>query len=95
MVEQDSIGNVTVKTQCHTVSLCMKAFSQIHTSTFTKEVIFSPVSVCLFVGWVCQQDYTKTTEKIFTKAGWRIGLGPELSALKISDEGTDWTVGLL
>ena len=39
------------------------------------EVMFSPVSVCWLV---CQQDYTKTTENISRKLGWRTGLDPEL-----------------
>ena len=36
------------------------------------------VFVCLLVGWlVCQQDYTKTTERIYSNFGWRMGLCPE------------------
>ena len=40
--------------------------------------MFSSVSVCLCVGLsVCQQDYTKHTQWISMKLGWRTGLGPE------------------
>ena len=38
--------------------------------------------VCQSIGLlVCQQDYTKTTEWISTKLGWRMGLGPEQTLL--------------
>ena len=30
---------------------------------------------------VCEQDYTKTTEWISTKRGWKMGLGPEQTPL--------------
>lgn len=34
--------------------------------------------LCLLVSWlVCNQDYTKTTEWISTKLGWRTDLGQE------------------
>ena len=34
--------------------------------------------LCPFVGWlVCVQDYTKTTEHISMKLGWRMCLGPK------------------
>ena len=36
-----------------------------------KVVMFLPMSVCWLV---YQHDYTKCTEQIYTKFGWRIGL---------------------
>ena len=37
--------------------------------------MFSPVSICLLVGWlVCQQDHTQSAEQFAPKLGWRIGL---------------------
>lgn len=46
--------------------------------TSTKAVMFSSVSICVFVGWfVCQQNHTKTPEQISTKPIWRKGFGPE------------------
>lgn len=38
--------------------------------------------ICPFVCWlVCDQGYTKTTQSISTKLGWRLGLGQNLSYL--------------
>ena len=46
--------------------------------------------LCPSVGWfvclVCQNDYTKTTQRISTKLGWRMGLGPEQTPVAV---GTD------
>ena len=44
--------------------------------TSTKEVMFSSALVCLFA---CQlQDYTKTTQPIFTKFGGKVEHGPRM-----------------
>ena len=46
------------------------------------KVLLSPC-VC----WVvCQQDFTKTTERISKKLGWRMGLGPEQAPLTFDVE---------
>ena len=43
-----------------------------------KKVMFSYMSVWLYVGWlVCRQAYTKSTQQIDMQLGWRMGLGPE------------------
>lgn len=45
-----------------------------------KRLFFTPAGlfVCLMVGLlVCQHDYTKITECIYTKLGWRMGLSSE------------------
>ena len=53
--------------QQHKITLLM--------SPLPRRLCFKP---CLFVVWlVCQQDYTKSTEQISRKLGWRMGLGPE------------------
>ena len=51
--------------------------------------MFSPMSVCWLV---CNHNYTKTTQRISTKLGWRMGLGPEQTPETLGtdlDKGTD------
>lgn len=40
--------------------------------------MFQPVFVCWLV---CQEDYTKTTEGISTKLGWKMGVSQEQTPL--------------
>ena len=51
------------------------------------------VRICFFIDWlVCQWDYTKSSEQIPTKLGWRIGLSPEVTPITFGadlDKGTD------
>lgn len=35
----------------------------------------------MLICWFVNRDYTQTTEQIFTKLGWKIGLGPEQNPL--------------
>ena len=49
---------------------------------------FRPRPFVLSDGWVrvrmvCQQDYTKTTERISTKLGWKMGFRPEKTPLPL------------
>lgn len=44
--------------------------------TFTKDVVLF-TGVCFVGPLVSQQDYTKTTERISTELGWRMGLCPK------------------
>ena len=50
------------------------------TFNFSQGYVFTCVRLlaCMFV---CQQDYTKTTEQISTKLGWKMVLGPEQTPL--------------
>ena len=49
-----------------------------HFRTITMDVVFSPVNIHLMV---CEQDYTKTAERIPTELEWRMGLSPEQTPL--------------
>lgn len=48
----------------------------IHNYLHKGDYVFTHVH--LLVGWFDYTDYTKTTERISTKLGWRIGLSPDL-----------------
>ena len=59
--------------------------------------MFSPVFVCVCVCvcvcvLACRQDFTKTTEQISTKLGWRMSLSTEQTSVTFGmdpDEKTD------
>ena len=50
------------------------------------------VLVRLLVCWVvCQQDYTKTIERLSMKLGWRVDLSPEQTPLTCGADPIKWT----
>ena len=68
-------------------SLLSKALGTwIASNVFKILLIFTSTDVFRFVPLllaVCDQDYTKTTQSISTKLGWRLGLGQNLPYLGI------------